>query len=101
MALGDADLPAMLAELGVDVVLQVTGQPTTKGIVDQFHEELFDSPGPSEITGRSVVVTIRTNSLPGMAPGSFIVVDGTIHRVRQLRQVDDGALTRIHAVHEA
>ena len=41
------------------------------------------------------MVTIETNTLPAAAPGIVLNTDGTDWIIRELRQVDDGALTQI------
>ena len=100
MAFGDADLPALFADMGVDVVLQVIGQPATRGLVDRETEGAFDDPGSSRVAGRSVSVLIATGSLPPSAAGATVLVDTIIYRVRSVGPVDDGALTRLEVVNE-
>ena len=90
----------MLTELGVDVVLQVTGQPATKGIMDQYDEDHGGEPGYGDVIGKSTAVTIRTGSLPGLAAGGTVVVNSFIYKVREVRQLDDGALTRVTLAEE-
>lgn len=97
MAFGDDDLPFLLGPpLGVPIGI---GAITVNGIVDESGAGLFEQAGGRpELMGKSVVVTIRTGSLPGLTTGTTINVNGTAYVVRQYRRVDDGGLTVIECV---
>jgi hypothetical protein len=93
VALGDADLPGILGELGVPVVF---GATTTTGILDQNTDQLFQGDDDSpELLGAAVVVVVQTASLPGIQAGSSITVNGVPYVVLQRLRMDDGALTRL------
>ncbi len=97
MAFGDDDLPFMLGPpLGVPIVI---GASTAFGIVDESGVGLFEQAGGRpELIGKSVVVTIQSGTLPGLATGVAINVNGTGYLVRQYRRADDGGLTLIECV---
>jgi hypothetical protein len=91
---GAADLPVLLADFGVDVSIQSV---TVKGLTDRAGGESF--PGEqAQAFGASLVVTIETGSLPGLAAGEAIVVDGVTRTVRHHEPIDDGAWTRIFCI---
>lgn len=85
------DIDVMLRDLGVDVT--VAGV-TVKGLFDEPDSlELNTEAGTLFVRGRSLL--LKTGALPGLAVGVTAVVDGVSRRVEELRQVDDGALTRV------
>lgn len=85
------DITAMLDELGVSVTL---GANETKGLVDYADELLLESDVSASI-GRMLAVTIKTGSLPGLAVGSTLTVDGSAYKAREVLRIGDGALTRV------
>lgn len=93
MAFGASDIPALLADTGVDVIF---GAVTVKGLLDREVPEALlpieESGGVAE-TVSSVV--IKTGSLPGIAGGSAITVDGVSWKVRSVRPMEDGELTML------
>lgn len=102
MALGDADLPFMLEELGEPIVLQISGQPQTWGIVDRQEEESIGESGIGRVQGRSVTVTIRSGTFgANLRSGSTLTINGLIYKAARVYEVDDGALTRIEAIEQA
>lgn len=97
MALGDDDIPAMLAELGVDVFVQPGGAPA-KGIIRQYNETELEFEGASQLLVRKVEVTIQTGSLgmdPGPVPGATLSIGGVDHKVVRSMALEHGRLTRI------
>ena len=88
-------MPALLEDMGVDVVL---GAATTKGHRDVADEEVLRGEGLSGVVGRAVVVTVQQGTLPGLAVGSAITVDGEAFTVRAPLAVDDGELVRLLCV---
>lgn len=95
--LGDAYIPGMLATAGEPVTL---GATTVQALVDRSGEDVFrDDGGAPELSGRSVIVTVKTGSLPGLATGVAITVDGSPYKVRRWQLAElDGALTQIQCV---
>ena len=98
MALGDDDLPGLLEELGVPVTL---GGVTTNGIKRRFTEEMLRDSDAPELLSRSVVVTIKSGSLPALSSGSAITVEGVAYKVKRYSEEEHGTLTRIHCVRVA
>lgn len=98
MALGDEDLPGLLAELGVPIVL---GGVTARAIKRRFTEEMLQDVDSPELLSRSIVAVVKTGSLPALRTGAAVTVDGTAYTVRRWLEMEHGALTRIHCVRVA
>lgn len=88
-------LPAMLAAFGVAVTI---GATTVQGIVDVDGVDALDGGDGRDLTTNRVTVTVITGSLPGLAPGAAVTVDGEAYVVRDHRPFEDGALTHIDCV---
>lgn len=95
MALGDEDLPGLLEEIGVPVTL---GGVTTHGVKRRFTEELLRDTDARELLSRSVIVTIKSGSLPALSSGAAITVDGIAYKVKRRMEEEHGTLTRVHCV---
>lgn len=95
MALGDDDLPGILQEQGVPVTL---GGASTYGVKRRFTEEMLRDSDAPELLSRSIVVTIKSGSLPALSSGSAITVEGTAYKVKRYSEEEHGTLTRIHCV---
>jgi hypothetical protein len=87
----EQDITVMLLDLGSTIA---AGGKQTRGMVDSADEALMQSGTPSPFIGRSIVVTIRTGSIP-VTEGSALTIDGKPYLVREKYQLDDGLLTRI------
>ena len=95
---GAEDIDDLIAATGgLPVSLTVSGQQhDTLGLVDIADEELIrDVQVGAVFTGKVTSVVVKTGTLPGVAEGSSITVDGTAMLVVAARQIDDGALTRL------
>jgi hypothetical protein len=86
-----SDITAMLDELGVSVILSAN---ETKGFVDYADELVLETDVTASV-GRMIAVTVKTGSLPGLAIGSALIVDGSAYKAREVLRIGDGALTRI------
>lgn len=86
-----SDIKAVLDELGVSVILSAN---ETKGLIDYADELVLETDVTASV-GRMIAVTIKTGSLPGLAVGSAITVDGSPYKAREVLRLGDGALTRI------
>lgn len=92
---GASDLPALFQEFGVPVRWQSSIETyNDRGIVDESDEDRFSS-ADTTLAAHEIAVTVATASFPGLAAGATVTVDGTDYRVVQVRQLDDGALTRV------
>ena len=95
MAFGDSDVSTMLADFGVSVVFNGT---TVNGILDQHDNRDQMMAGQVDMVERIRVVTIKTDSLPGIVNESSVTVDGTSYKVRDILTEADGGLTQLFVV---
>ena len=91
MFYGQADIPAMLAEFGVDVTIAGV---TAKGIQDRQGRAVLDGE-PGEVSDAVETVIVQTGAFAGLSIGVSIVVDGITFKVSDAQPFEDGALTRI------
>jgi len=94
--LGEAEINEMLADLlDADGAVAVTvGSVTVTGIFDRAAVQVLDGEMPT-IVPDGEAVHVKSDALPGLAPGSAITVDGTSYSVRSLLPYGDGAMTRV------
>lgn len=88
-----ADLDAMLAATGVPVTL---GNTTVRAQRLQPGEKMLEEGGAGGVVAVDRIYTIRTGTLPGLAPGAQIRDGEASYRVRDVYPIEDGALTRFH-----
>ena len=90
----ETDIDRLIARAGgVDVTI---GAVTAKGIVDVADESVLQGQA-ADFLGQVVSIRVRTGVFPGLVEGAAVVADGVNYRVMQSQQIDDGALTMIHA----
>lgn len=85
-----AEIQAMLNDFGVDVTIAGV---TAKGVVDRVDEELAIGLETRAI-GKSIMVTVKSGALPGLANEATAIVDGVSYKVTFIMQIGDGALTK-------
>lgn len=98
MALGDEDLPWMIAEQGVPVIL---GYEVTLGIPSHFTAEMLRDSDAPDLMSRALVVVIKSDSLPSLKSGADITVDGVPCVVRRYSKEGHGKLTSLTCVRVA
>ncbi len=94
--MGETDIAAMLADLaaaggGVAVTI---GTTTVTGLLDREAVELLGSEMPGVIAADEVV-HVASASLPAIASGTAITVDGKSYVVAKVLPYGDGAMTRL------
>ena len=94
--LGETDIAAMLSDLaeaggGAQVTL---GGATVTGLIDLEAAEILGGEMPA-VVAADEVVHVKSESLPGLASGVPITVDGTDYVVLKALPYGDGAMTRI------
>ena len=92
----DSDIPAMLADFGVAVVLDGI---TAKGVVDYVDGVTLKENGIGGVINKAITVMLQTSNFPSLsannAVGESITVDGVIYTVRLREQTTDGAITHL------
>lgn len=85
------EVPVFLRDFGQDVSV---GGSTTKGIVDKETVERLEG-WTTHVSPTDIVITIQTDSLPAAAPSVPLNTDATDYLIREVRLIDDGALTQL------
>ncbi len=95
-ALGEADINEILADLAeANSAVAVTHNgTTTTGLFDRVALQIFDGEMPTTIPDGETV-HIAAGSLPDLAPGVAITVDGVAFNVLRVLPYGDGAMERI------
>jgi hypothetical protein len=86
----ETEIDVMLKGFGQDVSV---GGVMVKGLLDRTSVERLEGWG-THVTGTEVVVVIHTGSLPATI-GAALSTDGIDYLIRDMKQVEDGALTRL------
>ena len=93
---GDSDIPAMLADFGVAVVLDGV---TAKGVVDYVDAVTLKENGIAGVINKAITVMLQTTAFPSLggnnAVGKQLTVDGVTYTVRERLQQSDGAITHL------
>lgn len=96
----DTPAASFFREGEVDILLRRFGQDvsvgglTVKGLYEEPTEALLEG-WATHVSARDRIVTVHTGALPAAAPGIGLNTDSTDYIIRELRQVEDGALTQI------
>lgn len=93
-AFGDSDIPALLADFGVDITV---GGITTKALLDVADEEMLELAKTvgSSVVGKAIVFTFQTSALPAVDVGQELVSEQVTYTIRQRMRGGDGALTKL------
>lgn len=89
------NLDAFLSDFGLDVVVEVSGQPVTlKGILDMPDATLGGLGQSTEY-----LLTMKTSDLAQVDEGQEVTVDGTLYAFRgPPSKVDDGKFSRVELI---
>ena len=87
---GEEEIQAMLDDVGRPITI---GATTVNGSIRRADEEILMA-GLGHLIGKSVQVTLKKGSLPGLAIGAAITVDGTAMKVAAVYQSVNGVVER-------
>lgn len=92
----DAEIPAMLQDFGVPIILNGT---SGIGLVDYVDAISLKENGIAGVINKAITVAVQTSVFPDLvdnnAVGLAITVDGEDFHVRQRLQQSDGAMTHL------
>lgn len=92
---GDANIEPMLKRLGVPVTATYLGADySTYGVVDESDDEQVTTESAG-LVGRVFSLQVKTGTLPGIAEGVLLEVDGETFTIVAVRRIDDGLMTRV------
>jgi hypothetical protein len=91
---GDEDIPDLLADLGVPVVIE--GCKPMNGLRDGAGRDVLASGNVAGISATDIVVTVQTSALPkGLKNRTPLTVEGECMRLRDSLPEGDGAMTHL------
>jgi hypothetical protein len=88
----DADVAALLADMGVPIMLD--GTPGI-GLVDENDQIVVTNNGRGEVISGVHTVTVQTSAFPPITNGMPIIVDGVTYSVQKRFKEGDTAFTKI------
>jgi hypothetical protein len=92
MAFRDQDIPFLLADTGVPVVI---GGVSGTGLLDENDQVLVSDRNGGEMLVPMTTVTVQSSAFPNMRIDTAVTVNGTNYTVRERLKTGDAALTKI------
>jgi hypothetical protein len=91
-AFGDADIPALLADFGIPIIVGGVGG---KGILDEADQILVQDSNRGEVVATATTLTIQTSAFPTAKIGDAVTAGGKNFTVRERLREGDGGLTKL------
>src|SRR5260370_25467518 len=91
-AFGDADIPALMADMGIAVTV---GGVAGIGLLDEADEIMVQDQERGGVIITATALTIQTSQFPNAAVNSAVVIGSRQFTVRQRLRVADGGLTKL------
>jgi hypothetical protein len=89
----DGDIPDLLSDAGEGLTVTFEGD-TVPAIRDETDEDGLDTE-QEPIQGTVIVFVVQTGSLSVASGEAITASDGGTYTVKSMRQIEDGALTRL------
>ena len=91
-AFGDADIPALMADMGIAVTV---GGVAGIGLLDEADEIMVQDQMRGGVIMTATALTIQTSQFPNAAVNSTVVIGARQFTVRERLRVADGGLTKL------
>jgi hypothetical protein len=91
-AFGDADIPALMADMGIAVTVGGVGGI---GLLDEADQILVQDVNRGEVVATATTLTIQTSAFPSAKIGDAIIVGSKNFTVRERLRESDGGLTKL------
>ena len=91
-AFGDADIPTLMADMGIAIT--VAGVDGT-GLLDEADQILVQDVNRGEVVATATTLTIQTSAFPGIRIGQAVVAAGKNFTIRERLRESDGGLTKL------
>lgn len=91
-AFGDSDIPTLLADMGIAVVV---GGVNGIGLLDEADEVLVQDADRGQVVVLATTLTVRTTDFPLAAIGQAVAVGPRNFTVRERLRIGDGGLTKL------
>jgi hypothetical protein len=91
-AFGDADIPALLADMGIAVLIGGVGGI---GLLDEADEITVNDQNRGGVVVLSTTLTVQSSAFPAMKIGDAVIVGSKNFTVRERLREGDGGLTKL------
>src|SRR5712664_673843 len=91
-AFGDADIPALMKDMGIAVTVGGVGGI---GLLDEADQILVQDVNRGEVVATATTLTIQTSAFPTAKIGDTVSVGGKSFTVRERLRESDGGLTKL------
>lgn len=91
-AFGDADIPTLMADMGIAVTL---GGVAGIGLLDEADQILVQDQSRGEVVATATTLTIQTSAFPNLKIGDAVVANAKNFTVRERIRESDGGLTKL------
>ena len=92
MAFRDQDIPFLLQDTGVPVVI---GGVSGVGLLDENDQVLVSDRNGGEVLVPMTTLTVQSSAFPSMRIDTAVTVNGTNYTIRERLKTGDAALTKI------
>lgn len=91
-AFGDADIPALMADMAVAITV---GGVAGVGLLDEADQILVHDDQRGEVVATATTLTVQSSAFPNAAIGQAVVVGAKNFTVRERLRESDGGLTKL------
>lgn len=91
-AFGDADIPTLMADMGIAITVGGVGGI---GLLDEADQILVQDQNRGEVVATATTLTIQTSAFPNVKIGDAVVANAKNFTVRERLKDSDGGLTKL------
>jgi hypothetical protein len=91
-AFGDADIPALMADMGISITV---GGVAGIGLLDEADQILVQDVNRGEVVATATTLTIQSSAFPSAKIDDAVVVGSKHFTVRERLRESDGGLTKL------
>jgi hypothetical protein len=91
-AFGDADIPALMADMGIAITV---GGVSGVGLLDEADQILVHDDQRGEVVATATTLTVQSSAFPSCKIGDAVVVNAKNFTVRERLRESDGGLTKL------
>jgi hypothetical protein len=91
-AFGDADIPALMRDMGIAVIV---GGVAGVGLLDEADQLIVQDVNRGQVVATATTLTIQTSAFPAVKIDDAVSVGGKTFTVRERLRESDGGLTKL------
>lgn len=91
-AFGDADIPALMADMGIAITV---GGVAGIGLLDEADQIIVQDVSRGEVVATATTLTVQTSAFPAAKVGDVVVANARNFTVRERLRESDGGLTKL------